>query len=182
MHHTCIKLILRYTYRIIYGQYAVKVRRHTPWSRVSCHGCRFTHRQFHSPFHSRRYSLRITLKCTTLVHMRSGYAWTMNPWQWSVWRLGFNSVLWQVRLVEGSGYVLYEIFPKLVNHFYWFRKLINNCERRNPYMIEIFESILIVGVILWYTVILWVFFKLTIHWSIILRNSLQQQKIIYFSC
>ena len=46
-------------------QYAVKVRRHTPWSRVRCHGsheCWFTHRQFHS----RRHSLRITLKSTTL--------------------------------------------------------------------------------------------------------------------
>ena len=32
-------------------QYAVKVRRHMPWSRVRCHGshaCWFTHRQFHS--------------------------------------------------------------------------------------------------------------------------------------
>ena len=47
-------------------QYAVKVRRHTPWSRVHCHGCRFTHSQFHS----RRHSLRITLKYTILVRMR----------------------------------------------------------------------------------------------------------------
>ena len=37
-----------------------------PWSRVCCHGCRFTHSQFHS----RRYSLRITLKYTILVRMR----------------------------------------------------------------------------------------------------------------
>ena len=54
--------------------YAVKVRRHTLWSRVRCHGsheCWFTHRQFHSQFHSRRHSLRITLKYTTLVCMRS---------------------------------------------------------------------------------------------------------------
>ena len=62
-------------------QYAVKVRRHTPWSRVRCHECWFTHRQFHSQFHSRRHSLRITLKYTTLVRVRSGYAWTMIPWQ-----------------------------------------------------------------------------------------------------
>ena len=51
-------------------EYAVKVRRHTPWSRVRCHGCRFSHSQFHSQFHSRRYSLRITLKYTILVRMR----------------------------------------------------------------------------------------------------------------
>ena len=44
------------------AQYAVKVRRHTPWSRVRYHGCRFTHRQFHSQFHLRRHSLRKTLK------------------------------------------------------------------------------------------------------------------------
>ena len=61
-------------------QYAVKVRRHTPWSRVRCQ------------FHSRRHSLLITLKYTTLVRMRSSYAWTMKPWQQSEWRLGFNSV------------------------------------------------------------------------------------------
>ena len=73
--------------------YAVKVRHHTPWSRVRCHGCRFTHSKFHSQFHSRWHSLRITLKYTTLVHMRSGYAWTMKQWQWSEWHLGFNSVL-----------------------------------------------------------------------------------------
>ena len=73
--------------------YAVKVRRHTPWSRVRCHGCWFTHSQFHSQFHSWRYSLRITLKYTTLVRMCSGYAWTMKPWQRSEWHLGFNSVL-----------------------------------------------------------------------------------------
>ena len=80
-----------------WGQiYAVKVRRHTPWSRVRCHGsheCWFTQSQFHSQFHSRRHSLPITLKYTTLVHMRSGYAWTMKSWQRSEWRLGFNSVL-----------------------------------------------------------------------------------------
>ena len=64
-----------------------------PWSRVRCHGCRFTHRQFHSQFHLRWQSLRITLKYTTLVHMRSGYAWTMKSWERSEWRLGFNSVL-----------------------------------------------------------------------------------------
>ena len=72
-------------------KYAVKVRRHTPWSRVRCHGCRFKHRQFHSQFHSRRHSLRITLKYTTLVCMRSSNAWTMKPWQRSEWRLGFNA-------------------------------------------------------------------------------------------
>ena len=47
-------------------QYAVKVRRHTPWSRVRCHGCRFTHSRFHSWW----YSLCITLKYTILVRMR----------------------------------------------------------------------------------------------------------------
>ena len=56
------------------------------------HECWFTHRQFHSQIHSRWHSLRITLKSTTLVHMRSGYAWTMKSWQRSEWR-GFNSVL-----------------------------------------------------------------------------------------
>ena len=77
-------------------QYAVKVRRHTPWSRVCCHGshsCWFTHRQFHSQFHSRRHSLRITLKYTTLACMCSSNTWTMKPWQRGEWRLGFNSVL-----------------------------------------------------------------------------------------
>ena len=49
-------------------EYAVKVRRHSPWSRVRCHGCRFTHCQFHS----RRHSLRITLKYTTLVPVLIG--------------------------------------------------------------------------------------------------------------
>ena len=48
--------------------YAIEVRRHTPWPLVRCHGCWFTHSQFHS----RRYSLRITLKYTTLVRMRIG--------------------------------------------------------------------------------------------------------------
>ena len=78
------------------GLYAVKVRCHTPLSHVRCHGsheCWFTHSQFHSQFHLRWHSLRITLKYTTLVHMHSGYAWTMKSWQWSEWRLGFNSVL-----------------------------------------------------------------------------------------
>ena len=76
-----------------WSQYAVKVRRHTPWSRVRCHGsheCWFTHSQFHSQFHLRWHSLRITLKYTTLVHMRSGYVWTMKSWQRSEWRLGFK--------------------------------------------------------------------------------------------
>ena len=40
--------------------YAVKFRHHTPWSRVRCHGCRFTYSQFHSQCHSRRHSLRIS--------------------------------------------------------------------------------------------------------------------------
>ena len=71
----------------------IEVRRHTPWSRVRCHGCWLTHSQFHSQFHSRRHSLRITLKYTTLMRMRGSYAWTMKPWQRSEWRLGFNSVL-----------------------------------------------------------------------------------------
>ena len=52
-------------------QCAVEVRRHTPWSRVRCHGCWLTHSQLHSQFHSRWHSLRITLKYTTLVRMRS---------------------------------------------------------------------------------------------------------------
>ena len=69
-------------------QYAVKVIRHMPWSRVRCHGCRLTHRQFHL----RRYSLRITLNSTTLVGMRNSYAWTMKPWHRSGWRLSFNTV------------------------------------------------------------------------------------------
>ena len=75
----------------LFSIYAVKVRRHTPWSRVRCHGpheCWFTLCQFHSRFHSRRHSLRITLKYTTLVHMRSGYAWTMKSWQRSEWTFG----------------------------------------------------------------------------------------------
>lgn len=80
-------------------QYAVKVRRHMPWSRVCCHGCTlcwFKRSQFHSQFNLRWHSLCITLKSlksTTLVHMRSGNAWTIKPWQHSEWRLGFNSVL-----------------------------------------------------------------------------------------
>ena len=53
-------------------QCAIEVRRHSPRHLVRCHGCWFTHSQFHS----RRYSLRITLKSTTLVRMRSGSAWT----------------------------------------------------------------------------------------------------------
>ena len=44
--------------------------------------------QFHSQIHSRQHSLRITLKYTTLVRMRSSYAWTMKPWQRNnVWAL-----------------------------------------------------------------------------------------------
>ena len=87
-------------YRI--WQYAVKVRRHTPWSRVRCHGCRFSHSQFHSQIHSRRHSLRITLKYTTLVRMRSSN--DHENIQWSEWRLGFNSVYWMknpLRVVLG---------------------------------------------------------------------------------
>ena len=78
--------------------YAVKVRRHTPWSRVRCHGsheCWF----MHSQFHSRRHSLRITLKYTTMVRMRCSYAWTMKSWQRSEWHLGFNSVLTMIVLL-----------------------------------------------------------------------------------
>ena len=92
---TTFKFIITFKYvpmRIRRALYAVKVRRHKPWSRVRCHGsheCWFTHSQFHS----QRHSLRITLKYTTLVHMRSGYVWTMKSWQRSEWRLGFNSVL-----------------------------------------------------------------------------------------
>ena len=77
-NHICTKPL----YKV--WQYAVKVRRHMPWSRVRCHGsheCWFTHRQFHSQFHSRRHSLRTTLKYTTLVCMRSTNAWTTKPWQ-----------------------------------------------------------------------------------------------------
>ena len=53
-------------------EYATEVWRHTPWPLVHCHGCWFTHSQFHS----RQYSLHITLKYTTLVRMRSGSVWT----------------------------------------------------------------------------------------------------------
>ena len=65
---------------------------------VHCHGsqeCWFTLCQFRCQFHSRRHSLCTTLKSTTLVHMRSRYAWTRKSWQWSEWRLhlDFNSVL-----------------------------------------------------------------------------------------
>ena len=63
---------------------------------VYCHGsqeCWFTLCQFRCQFHSRRHSLRITLKSTTLVHMRSRYAWTRKSWQRSEWRLDLNSVL-----------------------------------------------------------------------------------------
>ena len=66
---------------------------------VHCHGsqeCWFTLCQFRCPFHSRRHSLRITLKSTTLVHMRSRYAWTRKSWQRSEWRLDFNSVLFTI--------------------------------------------------------------------------------------
>ena len=62
---------------------------------VHFHGsqeCWFTLCQFRCQFHSRRHSLRITLKSTTLVHMRSRYAWTRQSWQRSEWRLDFNSV------------------------------------------------------------------------------------------
>ena len=63
---------------------------------VHCHGsqeCWFTLCQFRCQFHSRRHSLRITLKSTTLVDMRSMYAWTRKSWQRSEWRLDFNSVI-----------------------------------------------------------------------------------------
>ena len=53
-------------------QCAVGVWGHSPRPLVRCHGCWFTHSQFHS----RRLSLRITLKSTTLVCMRSRSAWT----------------------------------------------------------------------------------------------------------
>ena len=79
-------------------QCAVEVRRHTPWSCVRCRGCWPTHSQFHSQFLLRRHSLCITLKYTTLVRMRSSYAWTMKPWQRNEWRLGFNSVYWPCHL------------------------------------------------------------------------------------
>ena len=62
---------------------------------VHCHGsqeCWFTLCQFRFQFYSRRHSLRITLKSTTLVPMRSRYAWTRKSWQRSEWRLDFNSV------------------------------------------------------------------------------------------
>ena len=78
--------------------YAVKVRRHKPWSRGPLSwipGMWFTLCQFHSRWHS----LRITLKSTTLLFMRSSNAWTTKPWQRSEWRLGFNSVLF---LLNGS--------------------------------------------------------------------------------
>ena len=62
---------------------------------VRCYGsqeCWFTHHQFHCQFHSRWYSLHITVKSTTLLFMHSSNTWTTKPWQWSEWRLGFNSV------------------------------------------------------------------------------------------
>ena len=62
-------------------------RRHTPWSRVRYHGCRFTH----SKFHSRRHSLRITLKYTTLVWMRS--SWNRDNGASDVWALTAYSKL-----------------------------------------------------------------------------------------
>ena len=96
--------------------YAVKVRRHTPWSRVRCHGCRFMHSPFHSPLHSRWHSLRISLKYTTLVHMRSSYTWTMKSWQRSEWRLGFNSVF----NVQIGMYVL----------CYWWQRSCTMCSNR----------------------------------------------------
>ena len=64
----------------LYFLYAVKVRRHMPWSRVPLSwipGMWFTLCQFHSRWHS----LRITLKSTTLVCMRSSNEWTTKPWQ-----------------------------------------------------------------------------------------------------
>ena len=76
--------------------YAVKVRCHTPWSHgpLSWIPWKLAHASSISQSISfRRHSLRITLKYTTLVHMRSSYAWTMKSWQRSEWRLGFNSVL-----------------------------------------------------------------------------------------
>ena len=85
------KVAFRMAPLFLYYEYAVKVRRHTPWSRVRCHGsheCWFTHSQFHS----RRHSLCITLKYTTFVCMRSSNAWTSKAWQRSEWRVGFNSV------------------------------------------------------------------------------------------
>ena len=105
--------------------YAVKVRRHTPWSRGPL--------SWIPGIHSRRHSLRITLKSTTLVHMRSRYAWTRKSWQRSEWRLDFNSVKvrrhtpWSrgplswipgaycIKLLTGenSGYFLPEFFPVL---------------------------------------------------------------------
>ena len=63
---------------------------------VHCRGsqeCWFTLCQFHCQFHSRRHSLRITLKSTTVVYMRSRYAWTRKSWQRSEWHLDFNSVI-----------------------------------------------------------------------------------------
>ena len=78
-------------------QCAVEVRHHTPWPCVRCDGCWFTHSQFHSW----RYSLRITLKSTTLVGMRSGYAWTQTSMTTErKWRTASNSVL-QYWLIHG---------------------------------------------------------------------------------
>ena len=92
-------------YMYVWGLCSVEVRRHTLWSRVRFHGCWLTHSQFHSQFHSWRHSLCITLTYTTLVRMRSSYAWTMKPWQRSEWRLGFNSVLVGSWMVHGMVWV-----------------------------------------------------------------------------
>ena len=75
------------------------------------------HSQFHSQFHSRRYSLHITLKYTTLVRMRSSYAWTMKPWQWSKWRLGFNSVL-----AECAHILMMHVFLSQIHALYLFSR------------------------------------------------------------
>ena len=75
---------------------------------IRCHGsqeCWFTHRQFHSQFHSRRHSLRITLKYTTLVHMRSSYAWTRKSWQRSEWRWALTAYVHDFEI--GNTYFAY---------------------------------------------------------------------------
>ena len=64
-------------------RYINKVRRHTPWPRVRCHGCWFTHNQFHSQFHSRQYSLHSSQNseiCNIGAHAHWS-AWTGMAWQ-----------------------------------------------------------------------------------------------------
>ena len=78
------------TYWIIYcsvstAVYTVKDRRHTPWSCVRCHGCRFTHSQFHSRWHSLRINLNIQHWCPCAVVTRE--PWNRDNRASDVWAL-----------------------------------------------------------------------------------------------